>query len=108
MYGAPPASRRWKEDAIVFCGAVMKYLDGHALISNATTCAAPQVDPVPARRHQTVHHNGRAPVVLMGDAAHRAFRSAPAQTRARDASACALHGRVVADLPESLPAASGI
>jgi anthraniloyl-CoA monooxygenase len=73
-----------KEDAITFCEKLFaKYLDGHKLMSNAghlrgstqwirfprVVCAS------------WVHDNGRAPVVLMGDAAHTAHFSIGSGTK---------------------------
>ena len=73
-----------KEQAIAFCEKLFaKHLDGHALISNASHLRGsaqwitfPRV--VCAR---WVHHNGRAPVVLMGDAAHTAHFSIGSGTK---------------------------
>ena len=74
-----------KEEAIAFCERLFaEYLDGHALMSNATPPARlGAVDQVPARglRARWVHHNGRAPVVLMGDAAHTAHFSIGSGTK---------------------------
>ena len=50
--GAPPASTTWsKEDGIAFCEKLFaKYLDGHALMTNASAPARlGAVDPLPAR-----------------------------------------------------------
>ncbi len=73
-----------KEDAIAFCEKLFaKYLDGHALMSNATHLRGSaqwiQFPRVVCKRW--VHHNGRAPVVLMGDAAHTAHFSIGSGTK---------------------------
>ncbi len=73
-----------KEDAIAFCERLFaQQLDGHPLVSNASHLRGsaqwirfPRV--VCAR---WVHHNGRAPVVLMGDAAHTAHFSIGSGTK---------------------------
>ena len=73
-----------KEDAIAFCEKLFaKHLDGHALISNATHLRGSaqwiRFPRVVCKRW--VHHNGRAPVVLMGDAAHTAHFSIGSGTK---------------------------
>ena len=73
-----------KEDAIAFCEKLFaKYLDGHALMSNASHLrGSQQWIRFPRVVCQTwVHHNGRAPVVLMGDAAHTAHFSIGSGTK---------------------------
>jgi anthraniloyl-CoA monooxygenase len=57
--------------------AVRQHLDGHKLMSNASHLrGSAQWIRFPRVVCQTwVHHNGRAPVVLMGDAAHTAHFS---------------------------------
>ena len=73
-----------KEDAIAFCENLFaKYLDGHALMSNATHLrGSAQWIRFPRVVCRTwVHHNGRAPVVLMGDAAHTAHFSVGSGTK---------------------------
>src|ERR1700709_755796 len=73
-----------KEDAIAFCEKLFaKYLDGHALMSNASHLRGSSQwirFPRVVCRHW-VHHNGRAPVVLMGDAAHTAHFSIGSGTK---------------------------
>ncbi len=73
-----------KEDAIAFCEKLFaRHLDGHALISNATHLRGSaqwiRFPRVVCKRW--VHHNGRAPVVLMGDAAHTAHFSIGSGTK---------------------------
>ena len=73
-----------KEDAIAFCEKLFaKHLDGHALISNASHLRGSsqwiRFPRVVCERW--VHHNGRAPVVLMGDAAHTAHFSIGSGTK---------------------------
>jgi anthraniloyl-CoA monooxygenase len=73
-----------KGEGIAFCERLFApYLDGHALMSNAAH--------LPGSAHWMrfprvtcrtwVHHNGRAPVVLMGDAAHTAHFSVGSGTK---------------------------
>ncbi|HSW27675.1 MAG TPA: bifunctional salicylyl-CoA 5-hydroxylase/oxidoreductase, partial [Burkholderiaceae bacterium] len=73
-----------KEEGIAFCERLFaKYLDGEALISNAAHLrgSAQWIRfPRVVCRHW-VHHNGRAPVVLMGDAAHTAHFSIGSGTK---------------------------
>ena len=73
-----------KEEGIAFCEKLFaKYLDGHALMSNAAHLRGSaqwiRFPRVVCRRW--VHHNGRAPVVLMGDAAHTAHFSIGSGTK---------------------------
>ena len=73
-----------KEASIAFCERLFaKYLDGHALMSNAHHLRGSaqwiRFPRVVCRRW--VHHNGRAPVVLMGDAAHTAHFSIGSGTK---------------------------
>ncbi len=73
-----------KEQAISFCEKLFaRYLDGHALISNAGHLRGStqwiKFPRVMCKRW--VHHNGRAPVVLMGDAAHTAHFSIGSGTK---------------------------
>jgi len=73
-----------KEDAIAFCEKLFgKYLDGHRLMSNAAHLrGSAQWIKFPRVMCNTwVHHNGRAPVVLMGDAAHAAHFSIGSGTK---------------------------
>ncbi|MBE7939910.1 bifunctional salicylyl-CoA 5-hydroxylase/oxidoreductase, partial [Ramlibacter aquaticus] len=73
-----------KEASIAFCETLFaRHLDGHPLISNATHLRGSaqwiRFPRVVCRRW--VHHNGRAPVVLMGDAAHTAHFSIGSGTK---------------------------
>jgi len=73
-----------KEEAIAFCERLFaKYLDGQPLMSNAAHLRGSaqwiRFPRVVCRRW--VHHNGRAPVVLMGDAAHTAHFSIGSGTK---------------------------
>jgi len=73
-----------KEDAIAFCEKLFaKYLDGHALMSNASHLrgSAQWIRFPRVVCERWVHHNGRAPVVLMGDAAHTAHFSIGSGTK---------------------------
>jgi anthraniloyl-CoA monooxygenase len=73
-----------KEDAIAFCEKLFaKYLDGNSLMSNASHLrGSAQWIRFPRVVCQSwVHHNGRAPVVLMGDAAHTAHFSIGSGTK---------------------------
>lgn len=73
-----------KEESIAFCERLFaKYLDGHKLMSNAAHLrGSAQWIKFPRVVCRTwVHHNGRAPVVLMGDAAHTAHFSIGSGTK---------------------------
>jgi anthraniloyl-CoA monooxygenase len=73
-----------KEASIAFCERLFaKYLDGHSLMSNAAHLrGSAQWIKFPRVMCKTwVHHNGRAPVVLMGDAAHTAHFSIGSGTK---------------------------
>jgi anthraniloyl-CoA monooxygenase len=73
-----------KEDAIAFCERLFaSTLDGHKLMSNAAHLrGSAQWIRFPRVVCQTwVHHNGNAPVVLMGDAAHTAHFSIGSGTK---------------------------
>jgi anthraniloyl-CoA monooxygenase len=73
-----------KEEGIAFCEKLFaKVLDGHKLISNAAHLrGSAQWIRFPRVVCKTwVHHNGRAPVVLMGDAAHTAHFSIGSGTK---------------------------
>jgi anthraniloyl-CoA monooxygenase len=73
-----------KEESIAFCEKLFaKYLDGHKLMSNAAHLrGSAQWIRFPRVVCKTwVHHNGRAPVVLMGDAAHTAHFSIGSGTK---------------------------
>ena len=76
--------RMEKEEAIAFCEKLFaRYLDGHALMSNASHLrGSAQWIRFPRVVCKTwMHHNGRAPVVLMGDAAHTAHFSIGSGTK---------------------------
>ncbi|HPM68266.1 MAG TPA: bifunctional salicylyl-CoA 5-hydroxylase/oxidoreductase [Piscinibacter sp.] len=88
-----------KEEGINFCEKLFaKYLDGHALMSNAAHLRGSaqwiRFPRVVCRRW--VHHNGRAPVVLMGDAAHTAHFSIGSGTKLALEDAIDLAGRIAA------------
>lgn len=73
-----------KEESIAFCERLFaKYLDGNKLMSNASHLrGSAQWIKFPRVVCGTwVHHNGRAPVVLMGDAAHTAHFSVGSGTK---------------------------
>ena len=73
-----------KEECIAYCERLFaKHLDGHALISNASHLrGSAQWIRFPRVVCQCwVHHNGKAPVVLMGDAAHTAHFSIGSGTK---------------------------
>ncbi|HEY1394178.1 MAG TPA: FAD-dependent monooxygenase, partial [Methylibium sp.] len=73
-----------KEEAIAFCERLFaKYLDGQKLMSNATHLrgSAQWIKFPRVVCQRWVHHNGRAPVVLMGDAAHTAHFSIGSGTK---------------------------
>jgi anthraniloyl-CoA monooxygenase len=73
-----------KEDAIAFCERLFATtLDGHKLMSNAAHLrGSAQWIRFPRVVCQGwVHHNGNAPVVLMGDAAHTAHFSIGSGTK---------------------------
>ena len=73
-----------KQESIEFCERLFaKYLDGHRLMSNAEHLrGSAQWIKFPRVVCRTwVHHNGRAPVVLMGDAAHTAHFSVGSGTK---------------------------
>jgi anthraniloyl-CoA monooxygenase len=73
-----------KEDAIAFCERLFAdRLDGHPLISNASHLrgSAQWIRFPRVVCERWVHHNGRAPVVLMGDAAHTAHFSIGSGTK---------------------------
>ena len=73
-----------KESAIAFCEKLfVEHLDGHALISNASHLRGSShwITFPRVVGERWVHHNGRAPVVLMGDAAHTAHFSIGSGTK---------------------------
>jgi anthraniloyl-CoA monooxygenase len=96
-----------KEEGIAFCERLFaKYLDGHALMSNAAHLRGSaqwiRFPRVVCKRW--VHHNGRAPVVLMGDAAHTAHFSIGSGTKLALEDAIDLASNVAAH-PANLSAA---
>lgn len=96
-----------KEEAIAFCEKLFaKHLDGHALISNATHLRGSaqwiRFPRVVCKRW--VHHNGRAPVVLMGDAAHTAHFSIGSGTKLALEDAIEL-ARCIGQQPDDLAGA---
>ncbi len=73
-----------KEEGIAFCERLFaKYLDGQPLMSNATHLrgSAQWIRFPRVVCGNWVHHNGVAPVVLMGDAAHTAHFSIGSGTK---------------------------
>ena len=73
-----------KEEGIAFCEKLFaRQLDGHKLISNAGHLrgSASWIKFPRVVCNTWVHHNGRAPVVLMGDAAHTAHFSIGSGTK---------------------------
>jgi anthraniloyl-CoA monooxygenase len=96
-----------KDEAIAFCERLFaKHLDGHALISNASHLrgSAQWIKFPRVVCQRWVHHNGRAPVVLMGDAAHTAHFSIGSGTKLALEDAIEL-ARSIAAHPDDLPAA---
>jgi anthraniloyl-CoA monooxygenase len=96
-----------KEDSIAFCERLFaKYLDGHRLMSNAYHLrgSAQWIRFPRVVNEQWVHHNGRAPVVLMGDAAHTAHFSIGSGTKLALEDAIELADSIGAH-PENLNAA---
>jgi anthraniloyl-CoA monooxygenase len=76
--------RMSKEESIAYCERLFaKYLDGQPLMSNAAHLrGSAQWIRFPRVVCRTwVHHNGRQPVVLMGDAAHTAHFSIGSGTK---------------------------
>jgi anthraniloyl-CoA monooxygenase len=89
-----------KEEGIGFCEKLFaKYLDGHALLSNSAHLrgSAQWIRfPRVVCKHW-VHHNGHAPVVLMGDAAHTAHFSIGSGTKLALEDAIDLATRIAAN-----------
>ncbi|MFL6665387.1 MAG: bifunctional salicylyl-CoA 5-hydroxylase/oxidoreductase [Rhizobacter sp.] len=93
-----------KEEGIAFCERLFaKYLDGHALMSNAAHLrGSAQWIRFPRVVCETWIHpaggaNGRTPVVLMGDAAHTAHFSIGSGTKLAVEDAIDLAGSLQAD-----------
>ena len=96
-----------KEEAIAFCEKLFaKYLDGHKLMSNASHLrgSAQWIRFPRVVCQRWVHDNGRAPVVLMGDAAHTAHFSIGSGTKLALEDAIEL-ARCIGHHPNSLEAA---
>ncbi|HZY19279.1 MAG TPA: bifunctional salicylyl-CoA 5-hydroxylase/oxidoreductase [Ramlibacter sp.] len=97
-----------KDEAIAFCERLFAgTLDGHRLMSNAAHLrGSAQWIRFPRVVCRTwVHHNGRAPVVLMGDAAHTAHFSIGSGTKLALEDAIELArciGRSAGDLTRAL------
>jgi anthraniloyl-CoA monooxygenase len=76
--------RMGKEEGIAFCERLFaRYLDGERLLSNAAHLrgSAHWIKFPRVVCKTWIHHNGRAPVVLMGDAAHSAHFSVGSGTK---------------------------
>lgn len=96
-----------KEEAIAFCENLFaRYLDGHSLMSNASHLrGSSQWIKFPrVLCGSWIHHNGNAPVVLMGDAAHTAHFSIGSGTKLAIEDAIEL-SRCIAESPNDLMAA---
>jgi anthraniloyl-CoA monooxygenase len=97
-----------KEESIAFCERLFaRYLDGHRLMSNASHLrgSAQWIRFPRVVCRSWVHHNGRTPVVLMGDAAHTAHFSIGSGTKLALEDAIELArsiGKAPHDLPEAL------
>ena len=100
--------RMSKEESIAFCERLFaKYLDGQPLMSNASHLrgSAQWIRFPRVVCANWVHDNGRAPVVLMGDAAHTAHFSIGSGTKLAFEDAIELTrciGRSPADLTAAL------
>ncbi len=84
VWQAAGLDRMDKDDAIAFCERLFaRHLDGHPLMSNAGHLrgSAQWIRFPRVMCRHWVHHNGRAPVVLMGDAAHTAHFSIGSGTK---------------------------
>ena len=96
-----------KEESIAFCERLFaKYLDGNRLMSNARHLrGSSQWIRFPRVVCKTwVHDDGRAPIVLMGDAAHTAHFSIGSGTKLALEDAIEL-ARAIANCPGDLKAA---
>jgi anthraniloyl-CoA monooxygenase len=100
--------RMEKDEAIAFCEQLFaRQLDGHPLMSNASHLrgSAQWIRFPRVVCKSWVHHNGRSPVVLMGDAAHTAHFSVGSGTKLALEDAIELArcvGRTPADLGQAL------
>ncbi|HSV82551.1 MAG TPA: bifunctional salicylyl-CoA 5-hydroxylase/oxidoreductase [Ramlibacter sp.] len=104
VWRAAGLDRMEKEESIAFCERLFgKHLDGHPLISNASHLrgSAQWIRFPRVVCQRWVHHNGRAPVVLMGDAAHTAHFSIGSGTKLALEDAIEL-ARCVANSPGEL------
>jgi len=100
--------RMEKDESIAFCERLFaRYLDGHPLMSNASHLrgSAQWIKFPRVVCRSWVHHNGHAPVVLMGDAAHTAHFSIGSGTKLALEDAIELArciGRTPDDLAQAL------
>ena len=100
--------RMEKDESIAFCERLFaRYLDGHRLMSNAEHLrgSAQWIKFPRVVCRSWVHHNGHAPVVLMGDAAHTAHFSIGSGTKLALEDAIELArciGRTPDDLAQAL------
>jgi anthraniloyl-CoA monooxygenase len=107
VWQAAGLDRMEKEESIAYCEKLFaKYLDGHSLMSNASHLrGSAQWIKFPRVVCRTwVHHNGRAPVVLMGDAAHTAHFSVGSGTKLALEDSIEL-ARCIGRSPRDLPSA---
>ena len=96
-----------KEEAVAFCERLFaRHLGGHPLISNASHLrgSAQWIRFPRVICKRWVHHNGHAPVVLMGDAAHTAHFSIGSGTKLALEDAIEL-ARCIGRQPDDLAAA---
>ncbi len=99
-----------KEEGIAWCERLFAdVLQGHRLMSNASHLrgSAQWIRFPRVVCRQWVHHNGRAPVVLMGDAAHTAHFSIGSGTKLALEDAIELAQRI-AEHPTDLEQALGV
>jgi anthraniloyl-CoA monooxygenase len=107
VWAAAGLDRMEKEASIAFCEKLFaRHLGGNALMSNARHLrGSSQWIKFPRVVCRSwVHHNGRAPVVLMGDAAHTAHFSVGSGTKLAFEDAIELADSLDAH-PRDLPAA---
>ena len=99
VWAAAGLEQMSKDESIAFCERLFaKVLDGHSLVSNAAHLrgSAQWIRFPRVVCTQWVHHNGRAPVVLMGDAAHTAHFSIGSGTKLALEDAIALAQNIAA------------